>query len=329
MVNLKPFQTQLVLSFFFFTSPGLSVAQKVSEIPLVKATTLQQWMVELSNWGRWGDNDELGTLNLITPEKRVQAAALVKEGRTISLAFDLSKESGINNGDPLIHQLGTSGQWAGDTYTINYHGYAHSHIDALCHIANQGKLYNGYAQEGRKANGAEKLGIENMGKGIFTRGVLMDLPWLKGVPYLEPGTAIMTEDIEAWERKTGIEIGSGDVLLIRTGRWECEKQNGPWKYSEKAAGLHASVAKWLKVRDVAVLGSDGASDVLPSGVEGQTHPVHQLVLIALGMPILDNLNLEELAEEGAKSNKWVFLFVGSPLRIEGGTGSPLNPIAIF
>lgn len=286
-------------------------------------------MEELSNWGRWGDDDEMGTLNLITAEKRVQAAALVSEGISISLAFDLSKEENVNNGDPLIHELVTSGQWAGDTYTINYHGYAHSHLDALCHIASDGKLYNGFSEKGRRPNGVEKLGIENMSEGIISRGVLVDIPWLKGVAYLQPGTPILSEDLEAWEEKTGVRIESGDVLLIRTGRWECEKQNGIWNYSERAAGLHASAVQWLKGRDIAVLGSDGASDVLPSGVEGQTHPVHQLVLNALGTPILDNLNLEELAKKGTESDRWEFLFVGSPLRVMGGTGSPLNPLAIF
>lgn len=125
----------------------------------VKASTFERWKAEVSNWGRWGNEDQLGTLNLITAEKKRQAASLVKEGKSISLAMNLSKEEGINNGNPLIHKLGTLGQWAGDTYTINYHGYALSHIDALCHIALDGELYNGYSAESRKSTGAEKLGI--------------------------------------------------------------------------------------------------------------------------------------------------------------------------
>ncbi len=298
-------------------------------ISTVKASTFEQWIVEVSNWGRWGNEDQLGTLNLITAEKKIQAASLVKEGKSISLANNLSKEEGINNGNPLIHTVRASGKWAVDTYTIDYHGYAHSHIDALCHIALDGELYNGYSADSRKSTEAEKLGIQNMSDGIFSRGILVDIPWLKDIPYLDEGIPIFSKDLEAWELKTGIKISSGDILLIRTGRMENEKQNGTWKYSQKASGLHASTVSWLKDRDIAVLGSDGASDLLPSGVEGQSHPVHMLVLFSMGTPILDNLNLEELTKQARLSNRWEFLFVGAPLRIEGGTGSPLNPIAIF
>ena len=295
----------------------------------VSAATFKQWQKELSNWGRWGADDQMGTLNLIAPELKVAAAALVLEGKSISLAMPMDKTENMNNGDPLVHELGSSAKWAGDTYTINYHGYAHSHLDALCHIASEGKLYNGFPMTGRKPAGADKLGIENMANGIFTRGLLVDMPWVKGVDYLEPGTPIMTADMEEWEKKTGLTVSEGDVLLVRTGRWECEKQNGMWKISEKAAGLHASTAKWLKERGVSVLGSDAASDVFPSGVEGETHPIHMLVLHSMGMPILDNLNLEDLAVRARESERWEFLFVGLPLRIEGGTGSPLNPIAVY
>ena len=326
---MKTSSSNFILGLLMALLPMVSCAQKSSKLPLVSAETLKQWSDDLSNWGRWGTDDQMGTLNLITPENRIQAAALVKEGKTVSLALNLDKEKSINNGDPLIHKMANFGPWASDTYTINYHGYAHSHLDALCHMAHQGKLYNGFSDESRQNSGAEKLGVEHMKNGIVTRGILVDMPWLKGIPYLEPGTPITSEDLEAFEAKAGLKVGSGDVLLIRTGVRECERQNGLWKYSDKAAGLHASTVKWLKDRDVAVLGSDGASDVFPSGVEGQTHPVHQLVLIALGTPILDNLNLEDVAAEAINLNRWEFMFVGAPLRIKGGTGSPLNPLAIF
>ncbi|MDW3647115.1 MAG: cyclase family protein [Bacteroidia bacterium] len=316
--------TFILLLFFF---PLSALPQNKPE--KVSRDQLKTWQKEVSNWGRWGKEDQKGSLNLITAEKKVAAAALVQEGVSVSLAYPLSKEENINNGDPLIHQLGTSGQWAGDTYTINYHGYAHSHIDALCHIAGDELLYNGFPADSRKANGAEKLGIQQMSEGIFSRGILVDIPWLKELDYLEPGTPILASDLDAWEKKSGIKVESGDILLIRTGKLACEKQRGPWKYSENAAGLHASAVSWLRERDIAVLGSDGASDLFPSGVEGQSHPVHLLVLHSMGTPILDNLNLEDLLMEAKKQNRWAFLFTAAPLRIEGGTGSPLNPIAIF
>ena len=157
----------------------------------------------------------------------------------------------------------------------------------------------------------------------------MDMPWLKGVDYLEPGTAITVDDLQAWEEKTGVRLSRGDVLLIRTGRWEAVRQIGQWNFVERAAGLHASVAMWLKARDVAVIGSDGISDVMPSGVEDLFNPLHALVIAGLGMPILDNLDLDAVADAARERGRWEFLFVGAPLRVRGGTGSPLNPLAIF
>ncbi|MEQ8955122.1 MAG: cyclase family protein, partial [Gammaproteobacteria bacterium] len=178
-------------------------------------------------------------------------------------------------------------------------------------------------------NGANRLGIHNAFEGVFTRGILVDIPWLRGVDFLEPGTALTAADLEQWEQRTGVRIGSGDVLLIRTGRWERVRQLGEWNFIGNAAGSHASLALWLKERDVAVIGSDGVSDVMPSGVEGLLNPLHELVLVGLGMPILDNLDLDSVAEAAAQRNRWEFLFVGSPLRVEGGTGSPMNPLAVF
>ena len=329
MKNWIDMRKNIVFMAFLIAWAFCLQAQNSQTPETVSAKTFKQWQTDLSNWGRWGDDDQLGTLNLITAEKRTKAAALVKDGKSVSLAMPMDKTENMNNGDPLVHELGSSPKWAGDTYTINYHGYAHSHIDAICHIASEGKLYNGYPIEGRKPEGAESLGIEQMANGIFTRGLLVDIPWVKGVDYLEPGTPIMTEDLEAWERKAGVKVENGDVLLIRTGRWECERQKGMWKISDKSAGLHASTAKWLRDRGVSVLGSDCASDVFPSGVEGETHPIHLLVLHSMGMPILDNLNLEDLAIQAQSAERWEFLFVGVPLRIEGGTGSPMNPIAVY
>jgi kynurenine formamidase len=157
----------------------------------------------------------------------------------------------------------------------------------------------------------------------------MDIPRLKGVDYLEPGTAIYAEDLEDWEKQAGFEVAEGDVLLLRTGRWARRDKEGPWRIDQEAAGLHASAVQWLRERGVSVLGSDAGSDVFPSGVEGYTHPVHILVLVALGMPIFDNLDLEALSEEAARQGRWHFLLTAAPMIIEGGTGSPLNPIATF
>lgn len=300
---------------------------------VVTQAQFEVWLKDISNWGRWGKDDELGTLNLITPEKRKAAAALVQDGVSVSLALDLNKQRDDLNTNPFEQELkvGRFGghEVAGDRYAVEYHGFAHSHMDGLTHFAHQGKLYNGFPVDVLEKGGARKLGIQNAKNGIFTRGVLVDIPWLRGVDYLEPGTAITSKDLEAWEARTGVKVASGDVLLIRTGRWERVRQKGQWNFLEAAAGSEASVAKWLKARDVAVIGSDGVSDVMPSNVEGLLNPLHELVLVGLGMPILDNLDLDPVAREAVRRNRWTFLFVGAPLRVPGGTGSPLNPLAIF
>ncbi len=299
----------------------------------VSTSEFNGWMEEISNWGRWGEDDQLGTLNLITNAKRRDAAGLVRDGVSVSMARELNTTRDVVNANPFEHALAVSAfgghEVAGDVYSVQYHGFAHSHIDGLPHFAHEGRMYNGFSVSGLKADGAERLGVHNMQRGIVTRGVLIDMPWHQGIEYLEPGTAITVQDLEAWEARTGVRVGSGDVLLIRTGRWEAVRQLGQWNFVERAAGSHASVARWLKARDVAVIGSDGVSDVMPSNVEGLVNPLHELVIVGLGMPILDNLDLDALAREAQQRGRWEFLFVGAPLRVRGGTGSPLNPLAVF
>ncbi len=309
-----------------------TTAQAAAAEPFTRAD-FNQWLDEISNWGRWGADDERGTLNLITDEKRRAATQLVADGVSVSLARDLNTVQDAVNANPFEHTLAVSRfsghEVAGDRYSIQYHGFAHSHVDGLPHFAHDGKMYNGFPVSGLSTAGAEHLGIHNAQDGIVTRGVLIDMARHKGVDFLEPGTAITVADLEDWERTTDIRIGAGDVLLIRTGRWEAVRQLGQWNFVERAAGAHASVAAWLKARDVAVIGSDGVSDVMPSGVQGLANPLHELVIVGLGMPILDNLDLDAVAEAANERERWEFLFVGAPLRVRGGTGSPLNPLAIF
>ena len=319
-----------IILVFLISLPVLAAG----EPPLMSRADYDQLMKDISNWGRWGNDDELGTLNLITDKKRKRAARLVKKGISVSLALDLNKVKDPLNQNPFLHEVGTSEfgghQVAADRYEVEYHGFAHSHMDGLPHFAHKGYFYNGVPYAAAIPTGTKKLGIHNAGiKGVFTRGVLVDMPAHLGVDYLDPGTAITADDITDWEKKNRVRIGSGDVLLIRTGRWEKVRQDGQWNFLEKAAGLHASVASFLRERDVAVIGCDGVSDVMPSGVEGRVNPLHELVLVGLGMPILDNLDLDPLAEVAAAQKRTTFLYVGAPLRVPGGTGSPLNPLAVF
>jgi kynurenine formamidase len=306
------------------------------EPPSLTLAEIDRMMTELSNWGRWGKDDQMGTVNLITPAKRKYAASLVREGITVSLAHNQDTEKFSDNPLPLIHVMNdvAGGDGPGftssrDTYTMTYHGIFYSHMDALCHFCYGRKLYNGYPSDVVTSAGASKLDITAFKSGIVTRGILMDIPRLKGVPYLEPGTPIFSEDLDAWERQAHIKVASGDMIFIRTGRWARRAEKGPWALNQNVAGLHATCARWLKQRDVAVLASDAVSDVIPSGVEGARNPIHGLVIVALGTPIFDNLDLEELSETANRLHRWEFMLATAPMLIPGGTGSPLNPVALF
>ena len=307
-----------------------SVAQKNTKLT---KDDIEDLIKEVSNWGRWGEDDQLGALNLITPAKRREAARLVQDGISVSLAHNVVKEVTADNPNPFVHKMLATGlddgQWAVDNYSVSYHGYAHTHMDSLCHLFHNGKMYNGFSRNEIVAEGAKKLSIHNVKHGVFTRGILMDIPRLRGAAYLDPGTAIYTEDLESWENRIGTQVRPGDVVFIRTGRWARRAELGPWNAGDGSAGLHASCARWLKSRDVAMIGSDAASDVLPSGISGVSHPVHLLVLHAMGVHIFDNCDLEELGDVCAEKKRWEFLLTASPIPVEGGTGSPLNPIATF
>ena len=296
---------------------------------------VDQWMSELSNWGRWGKDDQAGTVNLITPPKRQAAARLVTEGFSVSLSRDADTVKAVDNSSPWSHVMTATGahpvagQFDLDTYSVSYHGYGTTHMDALCHMFYGGRLYNGFPQSSVTEQGAGKLDVTHFKNGIFTRGVLMDIPRLKGVPYLEPDVVIYPEDLEAWEKKAGVRVERGDVVFIRTGRWARRAEKGPWNVAEHSAGLYASCAKWLHERDVAMLGSDAASDAMPSRIAGVGQPIHQLALIALGTPLFDNCDLEAVSQAASQRHRYAFLLSTAPLAMPGGTGSPLNPIATF
>jgi kynurenine formamidase len=230
----------------------------------------------------------------------------------------------------LAYGRGTPSPWASDLVSVDYHGFAHTHMDSLCHLFYKGKCYNGFSREQIGPKGAEVLAIRNVKNGIFTRGILFDISALRGVRFLEPGTAIYPEDLDAWEKKANVKVSSGDVVFISTGRWARRDVMGPWNVEKQgAAGLHASCGKWLKDHNIAMLGSDGASDVIPSGIEGVDFPIHLLTLHAMGVHIFDNCDLQALCQTAEKLQQWEFLLTASPLAIPGGTGSPLNPIATY
>lgn len=308
----------------------------------VTQADMERWKKELSNWGRWGKDDQLGTINLITPAKRKQAAALVKDGLQVSLARDATYEKDVDVNNPWEHEMVADGSGrpsAGDRIGIRFHGITTTHLDSLGHHFMYDKMYNGYdrAKYVSLETGLGINEINNMKSGIFTRAILMDMPRLKGVEYLEPGTPIYIEDLEAWEKKAGVKVSAGDAVFIRTGRWVLRAKKGPSTGTEagKMAGLDPSVIPWLRARDIAILGSEASLSVQPTPPTADItnpddySPVHNFVLVVLGMPLLDACDLTALSEAAAARNRWEFLLTLAPLPLPKATGSPVNPIAVF
>jgi kynurenine formamidase len=295
----------------------------------------------VKNWGRWGADDERGALNLITPEKRRDAARCVQSGEIVSCARELPVQSTPENPNPALHMMiqggddcvipGLDFEAVMDFVGVAFHGMATSHIDALCHVMVDGRMYNGFSREEVKSTGARRGSIMCARDGIVSRGVFLDLPRTLGVPWLEPRTAVSVADLERAEASAAVTVSEGDILLVGTGRDARREELGPWSPHEVGlAGLHAECVPWLHERGVAVLGGDGVSDPLPeSGISGWPMPVHQCALPAMGVHLLDNLRLDRLAEACARLGQWTFQLTVAPLRIAKGTGSPVNPIALL
>jgi kynurenine formamidase len=296
-----------------------------------------QLFASVSNWRRWGEDDQRGTLNLITPERVLAATALVRRGRSVSLSNLLSKVADIDNPKPMLHymsrlSLGMPGQptMNEDFIGLDYHGKLVTHVDALCHCAYGGRLYNDVASlEAVTGFGATFGAVTSFEDGIVGRGVLLDMPRQLGIEWVEPGTGLVPAQLEAAAASEGLVVGEGDVLLVRTGHSIRRAKLGPWNPDQVSAGVDLSCFPWLRARGVAVLGSDADTDARPSPVADVHTPAHALALAAMGMPLLDNMDLDRLATTCAEEGRWEFLFVTAPLRVPGGTGSPINPLAIF
>lgn len=295
----------------------------------------------VKNWGRWGADDTRGTLNYITPEHVRRAAALVRSGQTISLSLPVNKIAGPDNPNPAIHYMATghdndigsgSLRFATDFIGMQFHGDCHTHIDALCHIAYHGQIYNGRPADLVTTSGSRVLDITEYARGIAARGVLLDIPRLRGVPWLEPGTAVTRAELEEAERSQGVRLEEGDLFVFRTGHNARRTALGPWDNGyggEGKAGLHVDTMPLLHERRVAGFLPDGDGETVPSTVEGILYPIHPLQITAMGMLASDSLDLEPLAAACAAEQRWEFMVVLAPLAVPGATGSPFNPIVVM
>lgn len=301
------------------------------------------WMQTLSNWGRWGDDDELGTLNHLSAEKTKRAVALVEEGVTVSCSRPIEYEAGPHAPRPPQHFMVSSGdpyrpgeggpdrQVAIDFFGLVFHGHSVTHLDSLAHFFWDGRMYNGKPSSLVSTfEGATRESIDLAKEGIVTRGVLVDAPMLRGVDWLEPGDGVGLDDIRAAEERCSFQLEDGDVLLLRTGQYRRWMEKGPVDTRVAgASGPLPEILPLLRERGIAVLGSDTGNDVQPTGYERFVNPVHQIGIVALGLWILDNADLEGLAAACQARNRWQFLISILPLRITNGTGAPCNPVAVF
>ncbi|MGW7364555.1 cyclase family protein [Streptomyces sp. NPDC054841] len=286
-------------------------------------------------WGCWTAADR-GAWNRVTSGHVRRATALIRSGTVVPMGLPWNTRPGPDNSRPALHYMSDLGDVEApepsthkDFIAVDYHGKGVSHLDALSHIAYRGQLYDGRAaHEVVDAAGARFGAVPALGP-LVTKGILLDLPAVLGTSWLEPGHAVHAQDIIAAEKALDVTIGDGDAVLLRSGRFRRRREIGPWNADAASAGLHVDAMPLLAERAIALLGGDGDSDVRPSPVEGLHSPVHALAITAMGVPLLDNLDLEALSAGCAEEGRYEFMLVVSPLDVPGGTGSPVNPVAIL
>jgi kynurenine formamidase len=293
---------------------------------------------QLKNWGRWGADDQRGCLNHLTDERRAAAASLVRSGRSISLAHNLGTEPSPENPHPAHHHMLASGdardsngipgyEAARDYVGLDVHGLYTTHVDALSHMFVRGEMFGGRPASEVASTGARANTIMSMADGVVGRGVLLDVPRALGIDFFDAGQVVTVAELEATEQAQGVTVGPGDVLMVAWGREARRAAKGGF---DGFSGLHAECLPWLQEREVAVLGSDGISDPMPFvGTPDWPFPVHQIGITGMGLHLVDNMALAALGEACAEAGRWEVLFTMAPLRIERGTGCPVNPVAVL
>jgi kynurenine formamidase len=305
--------------------------------PHLSSVEFDQLFNRLKSWDEYSPATiERGALNHITAETVKTAIATVKNGRVIQMALPWATVSGPDNSRPALHYMTSVSEPSDEQPTSNtdfigvdYHGKATSHMDAMTHIVYKDKLFGGKnSSEMVNSHGSRWSTIDKLGP-VVTRGVLLDAARFKAVEWLEPGTAVHAADVLAMEERYGITIGAGDCILLRSGHFNRRAKLGVWNPDNFSAGFHVDVMELFKERKVSMIGGDGDSDVRPSPVDGVGSPIHILALPGLGIPLLDNLHLEALGDACAIEGRQEFLITIAPLNVVGGTGSPVNPIAVL
>ncbi|MCW2930984.1 MAG: cyclase [Actinomycetia bacterium] len=265
------------------------------------------------------------------------AASEIRLGRTVSLAAPIEMSLTPDDPAPAIHEMaGPPGDqadpvgltFAQDRLGVNVHNNVDSHIDALGHAMYRKTLYNAVPADAVTTRGAQELSIEVARDGIVGRGVLLDIPRLRAVPWLEPGDLVTATELTEAAEAQQVNVGPGDLLFVRTGHRRRRSELGPWDAARARPGLHPAALELIAERKVAVLGSDSNSDTAPSLAEGIELPVHVLAINALGLHLLDYLQFEDLVPLCEATGRWSFFCVIAPLRLPRGTGSPINPIAV-
>jgi kynurenine formamidase len=292
------------------------------------------YLAEDRNWGRWGADDEVGAVNMVTPEKRAAAARLVKSGLALSLSREFPTTPAPNNLTPAIHYMKqlVRGEEAGaavDYYGISYHGTATTHLDALCHTWDANGMWNGRKPEDAiTMEGATFGAIDKWKEGIITRGVLLDVPKHRGEPYVTHDNPVHGWELEDIEKEQGVSLQPGDALVVYSGREKWNEDGNPlWGSNpDRRPGLHASCLKFIRQSDCCLLVWD-MMDLMPHGYD-LPWSVHGSIF-AYGVGLLDNALLQPLAEACAQEGRYEFLLTVNPLRVVGGTGSPVNPVVLF
>lgn len=312
--------------------------------PVARASgrELEALFERISNWGRWGADDERGTLNLLDDAKTRVAMNLVSEGRTISLSRKLVRDVDESTAVPVQHFMFEAGDALGystpgleeafDFLGIACHGYSVTHLDALCHMFVNGRMYNGRESSEVGSRGAQSNAIGPVAQtGIVGRAVLLDVPYVRRVEYLEPAEEIHRAELDSVADSLGVALQPGDVVLVSTGRDVRQRSLGPWNPRVHGlAGLHPDCVEWLRDHDVAALGGDGIHDPFPvNAAWGWPFPIHQCCIAGMGLHLIDNLDLSAVSAACRERGRFEVLFMASPLRAEMATGSPINPLAIL